>query len=989
MIPPTAIGPQRHLSHSPSSPIALLLVDGHAPDLQPWLTAAQIPAEAIPSSTDPLQAISQRLHQHRLEGAAVQDLHLIAHGSTQGIRINQQWLDCAAIQQQPQHLHHWGIQRLFLWSCEVGQNHDLIALLSEHSGADVFSSQNKLNQHTQQLHSATGATQRLNDVVAASALAQWQGELNTPLDNADYEYKAGKEKTNTLKTIPSGHTVTSFTINGKAGSVGSDSYVDGTYGRFKLDSGGNFTYITDRNSAIALGQDVKGVEQVNYATASTADPSITASGTISFSVVGLNDTPEITLRSSTANPEFSQGSSSLIANQTSVAEFSINDVDASEVIQSVSLDLDDTSIQAYSLQPNPPLSSLPATLKVVLSQAGIDAINAGNQLPGFKINATDRSDGFAKTGKSEKIRPKVNSNPSNPSQPNGTQRSQITLEGIFKVKEDDPTPASGTISISNSDPSNNPSFPDLTLAGQYGSFSLASGRWRYELDQSKVQHLTPGNANKISDTFTLKATDGSSKNIEITITGTKDDSVFSGDLTGNVQVGIPSRAVATGTLTITDADHGDNPTIAGSQQIGKYGTFGFRNGQWRYSLNAAKAQTIAKQQNKTEQFKLQASDGQTTTITIAIAGPVDPTATPPATTLNPGIAQPITDPINTPTTTPTKTVPGVTTGIMPPTHTTNPQDQTPAAAIPTGTTTSVRELNIEIADDEQIGLQRTLIRNHQATAIWRTISADSTAKANANQVRIKLPAQLALTIDQTQSGFTREDAKAHLKALLHHINGAKQRRAIQQIAQVVQQQLQDTNSNLDAVLLTPRQLDLDSDEPSTLNLKAPQQATDSSHQSFVVDGRALAEGSRLRMHQLGFLYLYGAIEVHGGAGANQVIGDRSNQTMKLGAGNDKLSGGHGDDQLFGGRGDDLLDGGANNDTLAGGKGADLFRLSQGNDRILDFQLNRDQLWYEGPIQKLWLTQQGDDLLIESRDGIQTLLINIDKRDALMSDLFLT
>ena len=715
---------------------------------------------------------------------------------------------------------------------------------------------------------------------------------------------------------------------------------------------------------------MKGVEQVNYATASTADPSITASGTISFSVVGLNDTPEITLRSSTANPEFSQGSSGLIANQTSVAEFSINDVDAGEAIQSVSLDLDDTSIQAYSLQPNPPLSSLPATLKVVLSQAGIDAINAGIQLPGFKINATDRSDGFAKTGKSEKIRPKVNSNPS---QPNGTQRSQITLEGIFKVKEDDPTPASGTISISNSDPSNNPSFPDLTLAGQYGSFSLASGRWRYELDQSKVQHLTPGNANKISDTFTLKATDGSSKNIEITITGTKDNSVFSGDLIGSVQVGIPSRAVATGTLTITDADHGDNPTIAGSQQNGKYGTFGFLNGQWRYRLNAAKAQTIAKQQSKTEQFKLQASDGQTTTITIAIDGPTP-------------------DPTNTPTTTPTKTGPGVT-GIIPPTHTTNSQGQGgPAAAIPTGTSTStstsVTELNIEITDDEQIGLQRTLIRNQQATAIWRTISADSKAKADPNQVRIKLPAQLALTIDQTQSGFSREDAKAHLKALLHHINGAKQRRAIQQIAQVVQQQPQDTNSNLAAVLLTPRQLDRDSDEPSALSLKTPQQGTER-QQPLVFDGRALAKGSRLRMNQLGFLYLYGAIEVHGGAGANQVIGDRSNQTMNLGAGDDMLSGGHGDDQLFGGRGDDLLDGGANNDTLAGGKGADLFRLSQGNDRILDFQLNRDQLWYEGPIQQLWLTQQGDDLLIESRDGVQTLLINIDKRDALMSDLLLT
>ena len=85
MIPATAIGPQRHRSHCPSSPIALLLVDGHAPDLQHWLPAARIPAQAIPSNTDPLQAISQLLHQQRLQGAAIQDLHLIAHGNSRGL----------------------------------------------------------------------------------------------------------------------------------------------------------------------------------------------------------------------------------------------------------------------------------------------------------------------------------------------------------------------------------------------------------------------------------------------------------------------------------------------------------------------------------------------------------------------------------------------------------------------------------------------------------------------------------------------------------------------------------------------------------------------------------------------------------------------------------------------------------------------------------------------------------------------------------------
>ena len=121
--------------------------------------------------------------------------------------------------------------------------------------------------------------------------------------------------------------------------------------------------------------------------------------------------------------------------------------------------------------------------------------------------------------------------------------------------------------------------------------------------------------------------------------------------------------------------------------------------------------------------------------------------------------------------------------------------------------------------------------------------------------------------------------------------------------------------------------------------------------------------------------------------ANQAIGDRSNQQMQLGPGNDTLTGGGGDDLLMGGPGSDLLDGGSNNDVLKGGKGADLFRLSKGNDQILDFKLNVDKLWYKESPKELWFTQQDDDLLIESRDGLKTLLVGIDKRQALMVDLF--
>ncbi len=58
---------------------------------------------------------------------------------------------------------------------------------------------------------------------------------------------------------------------------------------------------------------------------------------------------------------------------------------------------------------------------------------------------------------------------------------------------------------------------------------------------------------------------------------------------------------------------------------------------------------------------------------------------------------------------------------------------------------------------------------------------------------------------------------------------------------------------------------------------------------------------------------------------------------------DVVHGGDGNDILKGEGGDDLLDGGLEGDTLAGGEGADVFRLSPGNDLILDYSYESGDL----------------------------------------------
>lgn len=94
---------------------------------------------------------------------------------------------------------------------------------------------------------------------------------------------------------------------------------------------------------------------------------------------------------------------------------------------------------------------------------------------------------------------------------------------------------------------------------------------------------------------------------------------------------------------------------------------------------------------------------------------------------------------------------------------------------------------------------------------------------------------------------------------------------------------------------------------------------------------------------------FGAIDVQGGAGDDQVRIDESegaftddvitldggpgDDTLTGGSGSDVLDGGAGDDVLRGGDGDDVLIGGSGDDQVDGGRGSDTASLGSGDDRF--------------------------------------------------------
>ena len=130
-------------------------------------------------------------------------------------------------------------------------------------------------------------------------------------------------------------------------------------------------------------------------------------------------------------------------------------------------------------------------------------------------------------------------------------------------------------------------------------------------------------------------------------------------------------------------------------------------------------------------------------------------------------------------------------------------------------------------------------------------------------------------------------------------------------------------------------------------------------------------------------------------GQNYVIGGPSDQWIEVndyvsyertdaiyaGAGNDKIlySGSlgveiradEGHDVLSGGSGGDLLDGGIGNDTMTGNGGADSFWMSEGKDRITDFNAAEgDEIWLTKLDTRYTMDNVDGDIVIQqiSEDG---------------------
>jgi RTX calcium-binding nonapeptide repeat (4 copies) len=132
--------------------------------------------------------------------------------------------------------------------------------------------------------------------------------------------------------------------------------------------------------------------------------------------------------------------------------------------------------------------------------------------------------------------------------------------------------------------------------------------------------------------------------------------------------------------------------------------------------------------------------------------------------------------------------------------------------------------------------------------------------------------------------------------------------------------------------------------------------------------------------------------IRGTAQADNLLGTAVGETIDGLGGNDVLSGLGGNDTLIGGNGNDRLLSGAGSDTLRGDRGRDIFALEKGagGDRIVDFRDRQDRIGLTAGLsfRQLGITQQGDNVVIQSGKDILATLTNV-RRDQITQADFTT
>jgi VCBS repeat-containing protein len=385
-----------------------------------------------------------------------------------------------------------------------------------------------------------------------------------------------------------------------------DGTARGRYGSLVIDEAGNWTYTLDGNARGAVQRLGEGDTLTDTVVVRSADGT---RGTIEVTINGTNDVPTISGRGKTLTEDRQVNAD---GDLTATGRLSIRDADAGEsLFEEGTLDGDGPGTLTINAD---------GTYTYSASNESVQHLGRGETLTDtFTVTSIDG------TATHEVTFTIVGTNdvPVIGGTSTGTAREDVgAADGVVTV--------SGTLTIDDADAEES-RFQAMTADRRYGSFEMdTEGNWTYAVDNSlrAVQRL--GEGDTLTDTVVVRSADGTTQRITVTIEGTNDAPVFGGtserSLTEDYRVNVDGDLTASGRLTISDVDAGENRFVDGTYE-GQYGTVTLAaNGRWTYAAaNGQEAiQGLSPDTAPLEDvITVTSVDGTTTTITITINGTED------------------------------------------------------------------------------------------------------------------------------------------------------------------------------------------------------------------------------------------------------------------------------------------------------------------------------------------------------------------------------
>lgn len=383
--------------------------------------------------------------------------------------------------------------------------------------------------------------------------------------------------------------------------------LNGTYGVFSINDAGHWTFELD-NSRTATQALAEGEKATDSFVVYSRDG--TASQTVTITIWGKNDAATITgadtgLVLEDASPNTATGQ--LIVNDVDHGENEVMPVGA-QAGQYGSFSIAADGNWVYTLD-----NSLAVVQELAAGQTLTESFTVYSKDTNLdKFNNPDSSDQYYGASKVVTITI-VGTNDA--AVISGTSTGAAVEDGVLA--------AAGKLDVADIEAGQSWFQSQIGTQGGYGSFSIdADGQWAYVLDNaaSAVQALAAGQT--AVDSFTVSSADGTTQQVNITVTGTNDAASISGTALG---AATEDGADASGELAVADVDAGEAEFQAQSGTAGTYGSFGINAaGQWAYAVNQASVQSLAAGQQVSESFTVTSLDGTASQqVSVTVTGTND------------------------------------------------------------------------------------------------------------------------------------------------------------------------------------------------------------------------------------------------------------------------------------------------------------------------------------------------------------------------------